>query len=98
MDLKGKNVLITGASSGIGAALAWEFAERGCHLVLLARRTERLEYLAQQLSRPDRKVVCRRCDVSLYTSFPTISRPTPVRRHDGWTAKFNRCSRVRCSS
>jgi short-subunit dehydrogenase len=40
--------LITGASSGIGAALAKEYARRGYDLVILARRAERLEEVARQ--------------------------------------------------
>ena len=41
--LSGKTALITGASSGIGAAIAREFARRGASLILLARNRERLE-------------------------------------------------------
>jgi short-subunit dehydrogenase len=44
-----KNVLITGASSGIGKALAWECAARGDNLVLLARREELLRELKREI-------------------------------------------------
>ncbi|HNL79835.1 MAG TPA: SDR family NAD(P)-dependent oxidoreductase [Agitococcus sp.] len=45
----GKNVVITGASSGIGAALAKAFASQGYNLGLAARRLDKLETLARQL-------------------------------------------------
>jgi 3-hydroxy acid dehydrogenase / malonic semialdehyde reductase len=49
-SLKDKTVCITGASSGIGAACAEEFAKFGCNLMLLARRQDKIEALAHRLS------------------------------------------------
>ena len=50
MSVENKMVLITGASAGIGAACAEAFAKAGAHLVLSARRLERVRTLAQRLS------------------------------------------------
>ncbi|MGB3488652.1 MAG: SDR family oxidoreductase [Xanthobacteraceae bacterium] len=49
LHLRGKRVLITGASKGIGAAAAEAFAEEGCHLHLAARSSELLTALAERL-------------------------------------------------
>uniref|UniRef100_M1AQJ5 Short-chain dehydrogenase n=1 Tax=Solanum tuberosum TaxID=4113 RepID=M1AQJ5_SOLTU len=46
--MKGKVVLITGASSGIGEELAYEYARRGCSLAIVARREKKLWKVAEK--------------------------------------------------
>ncbi len=48
MDFQGKTVWITGASSGIGEALAEAFAEKGARLILSARRAEKLRTVRER--------------------------------------------------
>ncbi len=57
-------VLITGASSGIGEALAIEYAKMGADLILLSRRTERLEALSEKISKAPQRVIFYACDVT----------------------------------
>jgi short-subunit dehydrogenase len=50
MDIKGKVVIITGASSGIGEATARQFGLKGGKVVLAARRVDKLESLAREIN------------------------------------------------
>lgn len=58
--------VITGASSGIGMAMAKMFAKRGKNLIIIARREERLVQLKHELlsDRPQLEVIIKKCDLS----------------------------------
>ncbi|MCI4669562.1 MAG: SDR family oxidoreductase [Bacteroidia bacterium] len=49
MNLKGKTILITGASSGIGESFAYLLASKGAHTVLVARSKAKLDQIAQEI-------------------------------------------------
>ena len=49
LKLKGKTVLVTGASQGIGEGVARSFAEEGCHLHLVARSGDRLAAIKSEV-------------------------------------------------
>ena len=62
-----KTILITGASSGIGAGMAREFAQKGYNLAICARRLERLETLKSELeTRYGIRVIAKILDVTDY--------------------------------
>jgi short-subunit dehydrogenase len=60
---RAETVLITGASSGIGRALALEYASRGAHLAICARRAAELESLAVEVRELGGEAVCIPVDV-----------------------------------
>ena len=65
VSIQGQTVLITGASSGIGASCARMFAKEGVSLILAARRRDKLEALATEIeSAYQSKVYILEIDVS----------------------------------
>ena len=68
MDLRGKTVLVTGASSGIGLALARILSLEKLNLALLARREDILQRLAGELKDSGSVILPVRCDVSIRES------------------------------
>jgi short-subunit dehydrogenase len=62
--LSGSVTFITGASSGIGAAVAMEAARQGADVVLAARREERLQSLSAEIEAMGRRALAVRCDVT----------------------------------
>ena len=65
MKLKGKNAIITGASKGIGKAIALRFAQEGINVALAARTKETLDEAIKEIkSKAKVKVVGVSCDVA----------------------------------
>lgn len=69
MDIRGKSVLLTGASSGIGHAAAVAFARQGARLLLTGRSMERLEQVA---------AACAPAEVAVFAA--DLSKPEDVQR------------------
>ena len=60
LSLHGKIVAITGASGGIGEATARLLAQRGATVVLAARRSERIDAIAQEVREQGGRIVSRK--------------------------------------
>ncbi len=63
LGLKGKGVIVTGASKGIGRAIALAFAAEGAHVAICARGAEALESTRAEIAKLGGKVHAATCDV-----------------------------------
>jgi short-subunit dehydrogenase len=73
---KGKVVIVTGASSGIGEAIAREFALNGSRVVLAARTEYRLAEITEEIKRTGAEAIFIRTDVSIEADCQTLIQKT----------------------
>lgn len=75
-DYKGRVVVVSGASSGLGMQMARGFAKQGADLVIMARRFEKLETFAHELADMGANVLPLKCDVTDVNSVNEAARIT----------------------
>jgi short-subunit dehydrogenase len=73
-DLRGKIVLITGGSRGLGLEMAREFASQGALLAICARDSEELQRAQSELSQNGAQVIAIRCDVTDFSQVTEMVR------------------------
>lgn len=79
--LGNKVVWVTGASSGIGEALAYELSKKGSRLILSARRKDELERVKNNCTGPKENIKVLAFDVIRSTSSDHQSGYSPIRTH-----------------
>jgi NAD(P)-dependent dehydrogenase (short-subunit alcohol dehydrogenase family) len=73
-SLRGQLALITGATRGIGLALAHALAAEGCDLILTGRDQSALARIGRELSRDKRRILAEQCDLRDPNSVDTLFR------------------------
>ena len=63
-DFRGKVVVITGASGGVGRVTAWEFAKQGAKIALIARSNEQLEATKREVEKFGGTAIAIQADVA----------------------------------
>jgi NADP-dependent 3-hydroxy acid dehydrogenase YdfG len=74
MQLRGAVAVVTGASAGIGEATAVALARHGANVVLAARRLDRLESMAERITRAGGTALAVPCDVTDHKELQTLRR------------------------
>ncbi len=82
--LDGKTALVTGASQGIGAAIARRFAEQGARVILAARTSAKLETVAAEIAEAGGEALVLRLDVSQPAEVAAQLAELP----DGWPVEI----------
>lgn len=72
IDCASKTAVVTGASSGIGAEFARQLARRGARVALVARRRDRLEQVAREITKAGGEASVHVCDVSQRTAVEAV--------------------------
>jgi len=63
MDFKGKVVLISGATGGMGEEIVRQLSKEECNLALFARREEKLKKISEEISSDKTECIYKKCDV-----------------------------------
>jgi short-subunit dehydrogenase len=72
LDIERADVVVAGASSGIGEATALAFSKRGARVVLAARRTERLDVVVDRIEKAGGRALAATCDVTRSDQLETL--------------------------
>lgn len=72
MQLHNKTILLTGATGGIGEAIARQLAERGARLILVGRSSTQLQQLGRELHLPRHPGFCLQADITTHAGRETI--------------------------